>query len=359
MISTKSAFVVLAVVVISCSAASDVSNHPNLDLLPKECGKVYGTKELNQSGQPDNATLGQFPWMALLGYKENGKVKYRCYGALINEQYIVTTTGCAMDCSNGVPIVARFGEVNITTEKGCDRPECVASPLDVEIEDVLINAKFRKLWKNNIALLRLKEPVKVNKYVSPICLPLEGPSNGDLREQTVFVNGWVERSNVRRFPAVYSYSGFNKIGGAGGAENQLASDQDTDDVTSAPTSGTPSNKPCRRCNRLRGLGYLEYYADLVIDSIECRAQFGQGIECTDCIYATEGTLCTEADPSGDNKRDCSRQHGAPVAYYNNATETYHLVGIVLQSESYCEFAAPVLSTKIADHLQFILDGIKK
>ena len=53
----------------------------------------------------ENATLGEFPWMALLGFKiKVGRTKedifYLCGGSLINKHYVLTAASC---------VVAPFG----------------------------------------------------------------------------------------------------------------------------------------------------------------------------------------------------------------------------------------------------------
>ena len=54
--------------------------------------RIYGGKE------PD---VGQYPWVALLGYsvKGNNKLEWRCGGSLIGDRYILT----AAHCVTGLP----------------------------------------------------------------------------------------------------------------------------------------------------------------------------------------------------------------------------------------------------------------
>jgi secreted trypsin-like serine protease len=47
------------------------------------------------------AKLGEFPYMALLGYNITGKIYYLCGGSAINAKYILTAAHCH---SNGRPI---------------------------------------------------------------------------------------------------------------------------------------------------------------------------------------------------------------------------------------------------------------
>lgn len=72
----------------------DIMNHPNWNLLPRDtCGqsvpldRIIGGKE---------ASLGQYPWIARIGYSARCKPipVFQCAGALINDKYVVTASHC-------------------------------------------------------------------------------------------------------------------------------------------------------------------------------------------------------------------------------------------------------------------------
>ena len=42
----------------------------------------------------DDAKLGEFPYMALLGYLINGEIYYVCGGSVLNGKYILTAAHC-------------------------------------------------------------------------------------------------------------------------------------------------------------------------------------------------------------------------------------------------------------------------
>lgn len=72
--------------------------HPAWKHLPKDnCGIGSLTDRIMGGTE---ATLGQFPWMARIGYdfsKKNKKIYYLCAGALINRWHILTARHCYDD----------------------------------------------------------------------------------------------------------------------------------------------------------------------------------------------------------------------------------------------------------------------
>lgn len=73
----------------------DIMNHPNWRLLPTEdnCGHSVPLDRIIGGKQ---AALGQYPWIARLGYTATCTLKpvFQCGGALINERYVVTASHC-------------------------------------------------------------------------------------------------------------------------------------------------------------------------------------------------------------------------------------------------------------------------
>lgn len=73
----------------------DAVRHPNWHLIDNDvCGynvvsqRIIGGK---------NASIGQYPWLARLGYLVNDQkqeISFKCGGSLINKMYIVTAAHC-------------------------------------------------------------------------------------------------------------------------------------------------------------------------------------------------------------------------------------------------------------------------
>ncbi|KAF4521878.1 hypothetical protein B566_EDAN008404 [Ephemera danica] len=172
------------------SETQDLTSHRNYRLLPQEiCGTSAGGPNRIINGQ--NVTLGQFPWMALLGYKTSEAAEdfvSVCGGTLISWKYVLTAAHCL---KNSVRVV-RLGEHVITTQPDCDQDGLCADPVvDVEIELKIPHPSYGKPYlKNDIGLVRLRQaqPRLFSSYVRPICLPLEPEKQKPGRK--LIIAGW-------------------------------------------------------------------------------------------------------------------------------------------------------------------------
>lgn len=122
--------------------------------------------------------LNEFPWTALLGYKNGNKpVDFQCGGSLINNRYVVTAAHCIF---NALTLV-RLGEWDTSQEIDCDRSlineqHCAPKPIDIKISEKISHENYRRIrssLNDDIALLRLESQVTFNEYIMPVCMSPE------------------------------------------------------------------------------------------------------------------------------------------------------------------------------------------
>ncbi|CAH2045746.1 unnamed protein product, partial [Iphiclides podalirius] len=168
-------------------APSEIDNHPNLSLLPEDCGEIEGSRVVGG----EVARLYEFPWMVLISYNTRLGKEFLCGGTLINSLYVLTAAHCIKDRKiAGV----RLGDYNWAKREDCDGNTCETNIQDVGVAERIIHPSYRgpPLVRNDIALLRLRRPANVSlKNISPICLPV----TQELRERNLVtdpatVAGW-------------------------------------------------------------------------------------------------------------------------------------------------------------------------
>ncbi|KYB26593.1 Serine protease easter-like protein [Tribolium castaneum] len=169
------------------------------DLLPKECGY------LDTSGRIVNgrdALLFEFPWMALLIYKNinSGSISegtsFKCGGTIINDRYILTAAHCLRGLTKTKLIKVRVGEYNIETLEDCEESEdgriCSPPYQDLRVEEVIFHEDYNVLlFQNDIGLIRVPKMNLSLENIRPVCLPLDDNArNYNFTNRYGVVTGW-------------------------------------------------------------------------------------------------------------------------------------------------------------------------
>uniref|UniRef100_A0A1B6KI46 limulus clotting factor C n=1 Tax=Graphocephala atropunctata TaxID=36148 RepID=A0A1B6KI46_9HEMI len=173
----------------------DLTSHPNWKLLDRgdDCGHNVADRIIGG----DEATLGQYPWIARLGYtyeldESNSVDTYECGGTIINSLYILTAAHCSPDIVMLQLAEVRLGEHNVTSDPDCVDGVCAPPVQDIVVDEYLCHEDYdTKSYQNDICLLRLANPIQFNNYVTPICLPAYDTFlKASFDSSTMEVAGW-------------------------------------------------------------------------------------------------------------------------------------------------------------------------
>jgi len=138
----------------------------------------------------EDASLGEFPWAALLGTEKmkeryDNRLKewvnkteklYHCGGTLINTWYVLTAAHCHRPKQKIVEVV--LGESNILSDPDCPAFGDSCNNPKVQrksVANVIMHHGYdssKKGSQNDIALVKMKTKAQFNIFVQPVCLPL-------------------------------------------------------------------------------------------------------------------------------------------------------------------------------------------
>lgn len=131
-----------------------------------------------------------------------------CEFRLINPNLLSTAAHCVLKIpETWVLSKVRLGEWDLNEEPDCfngTKTACAPKVQDIAVAENIVHTNYDRRssdTRNDIALLRLKKRVIENKYVKPICLPLERSLMGfDYTGKNFVVSGWGESAfNFFRF----------------------------------------------------------------------------------------------------------------------------------------------------------------
>ncbi|XP_054156516.1 uncharacterized protein LOC128954924 isoform X2 [Oppia nitens] len=146
-----------------------------------ECGVrpvTNGIRRRIVGGQ--SSSQGSWPWQVAL-YREG---EFQCGGVIVADQWLLTAAHC-FHATRDAYWTARFGILR--------RGNLFASPYEQirHITHVIVHKDYvDKGFINDIALLRLNEPINYSKHVRPVCMPTELDDESKWHRQLCTTVGW-------------------------------------------------------------------------------------------------------------------------------------------------------------------------
>ncbi|VVC93917.1 unnamed protein product [Leptidea sinapis] len=125
----------------------------------------------------------------------NSSNRTTCTGVLISSRFILTAAQCGMQQRE--PTSVRLGEYNKTNtgpdcimERGTKK--CADRVMTVQIDFMVAHPNFSRqsIRGNDIALIKLKDPVPYTEFVRPICLPTFDVNTSPSKDLRFIVAGW-------------------------------------------------------------------------------------------------------------------------------------------------------------------------
>ncbi|XP_030635439.1 coagulation factor X [Chanos chanos] len=126
----------------------------------------------------DDCRPGECPWQALLMNED--KIGF-CGGTILNEYFILSAAHC-MNQSRYISVV--LGDFDTRVKEHHEAT--------YKVDQVLVHRNYvADTYHNDIALIKLKEPIKFSEYIIPACLPeREFAENVLMRQATGMVSGF-------------------------------------------------------------------------------------------------------------------------------------------------------------------------
>ncbi|EDO39910.1 predicted protein, partial [Nematostella vectensis] len=128
-----------------------------------------------------DAQPNSWPWMVQINYN-NG---HHCGGTLVSPQWVVTAAHCVdhvKDPKNYNELAITLGEHKRSASEGTEQRFSVAR--------IIVHPQYFEptAINNDIALIKLNKPARLNKYVNLACLPRQGEELSD--GKICYATGW-------------------------------------------------------------------------------------------------------------------------------------------------------------------------
>ncbi|CAG4953649.1 unnamed protein product [Parnassius apollo] len=194
--------------IIANGGPPDVRTHPNLSLLPTQCGVI----ESDRIFGGNRTRLYEMPWMVLIAYDSARGTKLSCGGTLISERYVLTAAHCVSFLGTRLALSGVIlGEYDVRKDPDCERVEgelnCAPNSRNVTIESVIAHPGYNPQdLVDDIALVRLSERADFTlDSMKPICLPTTPElQNEPLDGLKGVVAGWGATENGLQSPVLLS-----------------------------------------------------------------------------------------------------------------------------------------------------------
>ncbi|XP_070494753.1 uncharacterized protein [Chironomus tepperi] len=151
------------------------------------------------------AGVGEFPFQAVLGYRNGNAFDFRCGGSLIADNIVLTAAHC-VSRTDDMPIIVRLGKTSIDLQDSEDD----TTAQDIGIETIKIHPQHSKRSGHyDIALIKLRRPATLTNFVQTICLSSDDnnlPRNfvitgfGRVDPKTSETSNWLLKGNVALYP---------------------------------------------------------------------------------------------------------------------------------------------------------------
>jgi trypsin len=126
-----------------------------------------------------NSRPHSWPWLASL--KLNGNLHHWCMGFLISRNFILTAAHCLL----------KVNESNFEVVLGLNELNNYRNAQFIKPKRLILHENFKGIGRvNDIALIELSRPAKLNEYVSLLCLPDVDTIDGNFYKKHFFVSGW-------------------------------------------------------------------------------------------------------------------------------------------------------------------------